>query len=121
MTEVRIAGPADKDAVFHLLCKAHREQGMFPYDQPRVYWWLDRLLQPELIDPTDVGPRGVIGVLGERRLKGVAILVIGGLWYTTQRHLEELIVYVDREARCKGYHKALIEWMKEQSRVTGLP
>src|SRR5262245_23632335 len=119
---VRIAGAADKEEVFRLLHLGHAENGMFPYDLGRVDWWLTRMLQPELLPEWDMGPRGAIGVIGEpTKLKGMAFLSIGCFWYSAKPHLEELIVYVDPVFRHEGHHKALIEWMKEQSVLTGLP
>src|SRR5262249_32664201 len=124
MTEVatvRIADSADKAEVFRLLVQGHEENGMFPYDPDRLDWWLTRMLQPELIPTWDDGSRGVIGVIGSsKHLEGLAFLVIGRLWYSSHRHLEEFVVYVDRDHRRTSHHAVLVEWMKEQSRLTGL-
>src|SRR5262249_22035918 len=103
------------------LLQGHEENGVFPIDPERLDWWLTRMLQPELLSPLDADPRGVIGVIGDpEHLEGVAFLVIGRLWYSSERHLEEFIVYVDLLHRHSNHSKALIEWMKEQSRLTGL-
>ena len=117
---VRIAGPEDKAEVMRLLIEAHAENGLVPYHLPKVEWLLDRMLSPELIPAWDTQPRGVIGVIGGKRLKGMAILIIGSIWYAIERHLEELIVFVPPEYRHQYIHNTLIEWMKEQSRSTGL-
>src|SRR5215475_16185153 len=118
---VRIAGPADRDELVRLLVDGHEENGMFPLDQARLDWWLSRLLYPEFLAISDTDPRGVIGVIGTpEHLEGLAFLVIGRLWYSAERHLEEFIVYVDILHRHSNHSKALIEWMKEQSRLTGL-
>ena len=118
---VRIAGPADRDELVRLLVDGHEENGMFPLDQDRLDWWLSRLLYPEFLAISDTDPRGVIGVIGTpEHLEGLAFLVIGRLWYSSQRHLEEFIVYVDPDHRHSNHSKALVEWMKEQSRLTGL-
>lgn len=131
---VRIAGPADKEEIFRLFRGAHKESGLFPFDLNRVDWWVTRMLQPELIEPWDTGIRGVIGVIGTpKHLEAVAFLVIGCLWYSSQRHLEELIVYVDPKHRhgdrareqiaANGatHLASLVDWMKEQSCLTELP
>lgn len=119
---VRIAGPADREEIYRLFRAAHDESGLFPFDLSRVDWWVNRMLYPEMIEVWDTGPRGVIGVVGESdNLEAIAFLVVGNIWYASQRHLEELVVYVIPEYRPKGHHRALIEWMKEQSVKTGLP
>ncbi len=80
------------------------------------------MLQPETVPAWDTGPRGVIGVIGEPdHIEGAAFLIIGHNWYATQPHNEELAVYVDPKYRFRKHHRALIEWMKEQSVATGLP
>lgn len=117
---VRIADMEDKPEVMRLLVEAHDENGLVPYHLPKVEWWLDRMLNPDAIPAWDTQPRGVIGVIGGKRLKGLAILIIGSIWYATERHLEELIVFVPPEHRAQWHHNTLIEWMKEQSRSTGL-
>ncbi len=124
---VRIAGVADKEEVFRLFRQAHQENGIMPYDLSRVDWWIMRMLMPESIPAWDTGPRGVIGVIGEPdHIEGAAFLVIGHIWYATKPHIEELAIYVDPQYRRPikgriGHHRALIEWMKEQSVMTGLP
>src|SRR5215475_972750 len=118
---VRVADAADRPEVLRLIVQGHEESGVFPIDLNCLNWWLTRILQPELLSPLDVDPRGVIGVIGNpERLEGLAFLVIGRLWYSAERHLEEFLVYVDPLCRHSNHSKALIEWMKEQSRLTGL-
>ncbi len=125
---VRLAGPADRAEVIRLLILGHTENGLFPFDRTKAEWWVDRMLNPGLIPEWDTGPRGAIGVIGESdRLEGLAFVTIGRYWYTNHRHLEEFVVFVDPS--CRSNHdgekvphaKALVEWLKEQSRQTGLP
>lgn len=119
---VRIAGSSDLQEVFRLLLEGHRENGLFSYDLDKVHWWVSRMLSPETIPEWDTGPRGVIGVIGEpENLEALAFLTIGCFWYSSQRHLEEFIVYVDRRYRASRHAKSLIKWMKDQSIATGLP
>jgi hypothetical protein len=120
--DVRIAGPADREEVYRLFRAAHGESGIVPFDLDRVDVWVDRMLYPEQIPDWDTGPRGVIGVIGEPyALEAVAFLIIGCIWYASQRHLEELVIYVQPQDRPKGHLRALVDWMKEQSILTGLP
>lgn len=121
---VRIAKPDDKTEILRLFLQAHHENGLFPFEFEKVDWWVNRMLYPELIPPTDMSPRGVIGVIGNGNLEGLAMLTVGCFWYAAQRHLEEFLVYVDSEVRRGGgggHLKALVGWMKEQSALTGLP
>lgn len=122
LSTVRFAGEADRNEIWRLFRQGHGENGLFPLDPPQVDWWLNRVLQPETVPAWDLGPRGVVGVIGEpSHLEALAFIIIGKLWYTKQRHLEEFLVYVDKDHRRSQHHKALIEWMKEQSGLTGLP
>ncbi len=125
---VRLAGIADRAEVIRLLLLGHIENGLFPLDRPKAEWWIDRMLSPELIPEWDTGPRGAIGVIGTpNRLEGIAFVTVSRYWYTNHRHLEEFVVFVDPS--CRSNHdgekvphaKALIDWLKEQSRQTGLP
>lgn len=119
---VRIAGPQDWDEVFRLLRLAHDESGFLPFDLPKVEWLVQRMLWPERLAPTDTGLRGLIGVIGEPdQLEGLAFIVIGTIWYASKPHLEELVVYVEPEYRPQRHVLTLIEWMKDQSRISGLP
>lgn len=125
---VRLAGITDRAEVIRLLLLGHVENGLFPLDRTKAEWWIDRMLSPELIPEWDTGPRGAIGVIGEpNRLEGLAFVTINRYWYTTQRHLEEFVVFVDPSCRSNNdgekvpHAKALVEWLKEQSKATGLP
>ena len=119
---VRIATEADRLEVLRLLLQSHNENGMFPIAPDKVDWWLTRMLNPEMIPDWDIGPRGVIGVIGPvGHLEGLVFVIIGGFWYTHSRHLEELVVYVDPEYRQSNHSKTLIEWMKQQSLDTDMP
>ncbi len=119
---VRIAGPQDMQEVWRLFLQGHNENGLFQLSTNKVQWFLNRVLYPELIPMDDTGTRGVIGVIGPvGSLEGIILLMIGTYWYSEDRHLEEFLVFVDPEHRSSNHAKALIEWMKKQVEVTGLP
>ncbi len=119
---VRIATEADRNELWRLILEGGRENLMFPVAHGKVDWWFTRLLRPDLIPEWDTGPRGAFGVIGPiGELEGVAMVSFGNYWYTNERHLEEFVVYVDPECRQSGHAKALVEWMKHQSVLTGLP
>ena len=119
---VRPAKPEDRQEVWRLFLCGHRENSLFSLAPERVNWWLDRALQPDLIHPLDTGPRGAIGVIGPvGGLEGLVFLTIGTFWYSTDKHLEEMLVYVDPECRKSNHAKSLIQWMRDQVELTKLP
>jgi len=70
----------------------------------------------------DYGPRGLVGIIGEPgALEALALVTIGEYWYTLDKHLEEMLVYVDHRHRRSHHARALITWMKQQSELTGIP
>jgi len=62
---------------------------------------------------------GVIGPVGA--LEALVFVTIGTFWYSNDSHIEEFIVYVDPEYRRSNHAHALMDWMKEQVEITGLP
>jgi hypothetical protein len=99
----------------------HAENGVFPLDFQKVDWMMGRLLRPDLIPPADTGTRGVIGVIGPvGALEAVVALVISSAWYTSERCLNDLVMFVDPEYRQSNHSKALLEWMKYQSTIAGI-
>lgn len=119
---VRIARPEDHREVWRLFLQGHKENGMFTLSTDKVQWFMTRALAPYLIPQGDTGPRGVIGVIGPvgGSLEGVVFVLISEFWYSNEKHIEELLVYVDPECRKSAHAKALVNWMKEQSDSTGL-
>ena len=118
---VRIAKPDDHREIWRLFLQGHRENGMFALAPEKVQWFMTRALAPHTIPNGDTGPRGVIGVIGsDGDLEALAFVLISEFWYSTDKHIEELLVYVDPECRKSGHARALVNWMKEQSDYTGL-
>lgn len=119
---VRIGGPQDEPDLWRLFLMAHKENGLFPIDPVKVQWFMHRCLYPERIHPADTGIRGVIGVIGPvEKLEAFALLTIGTFWFSSHKHIEEYVVFVDPECRKSNHAKSLIEWMKLQTDTTGLP
>jgi hypothetical protein len=123
---VRTAGPLDEREVCRLLLIANAENAIFPADNQRVLFIVKRFLYGAHIPPNDLGPRGIIGVIGPKGgiLEGLCVLGIGQMWYSSERHLEEFIVYVDplfRNVPGRGGHgTTLLNWIKTQCEMTGL-
>src|ERR1017187_3691124 len=119
---VRIATPVDAQEVWRIFLQGHRENGIFTLAPDKVQWFMNRVLNPESIPPGDTGARGVIGVIGPiGSLEGLVFLTIGTYWYSNDLHLEEYIIFTDPECRKSFHVQALIEWMKNQVEITGLP
>lgn len=119
---VRVAKPDDHVEIWRLFLQGHRENGQFNLAPEKVDYFLSRVLFPNAIPEWDTGPRGAIGVIGDiGKLEALVFVTIGTWWYSNDRHLEEYIVYVDPECRRSGHVRALVEWMKHQSDITGLP
>lgn len=119
---VRIATPFDRDECWRLFLQGHQENGLFALAPEKVDYLLYRCLFAAAIPPTDPGPRGVIGVIGRPgALEAMALLIIAEYWYTADKHLEEMLVYVDPDHRKSHHARALIGWMKAQAEVTGIP
>ena len=119
---VRIANPGDGQEVWRLFLQAYKENALFSLAPEKVQWFMNRALNPRSIPEDDSGPRGAIGVIGPTgSLEGLIFVIIGQYWYSNERHLEELLVYTDPEHRKSEHAQALVQWMKDQVEVTGLP
>jgi len=100
---------------------AHHENGIFKLAPNKVEFFVQRALHPELIHPADTGPRGQIVVIGPAgKLEAICFVIIGSFWYSEDRHIEELLVFVDPQYRASGHAKALIEWMKKTADALGI-
>lgn len=122
ISSVRTATPDDMQEVWRLFLQGHKENGLFTLAPEKVQWFINRALYPELIQPGDTGSRGAIGVIGQTgSLEGLVFVTIGSYWYSHDKHIEEFIVYVDPECRKSGHAAALVQWMKDQVEITGLP
>jgi GNAT superfamily N-acetyltransferase len=117
---VRLAIPADHQDLWRCFLQAHNENSLFQLDPAKVDWMMSRALNGAPLG--DTGPRGIIGVIGKvGRIEAFVFLLIGQFWYSSEHHLEELVVFVDPEHRKSGHAQAIITWMKEQVEKTGLP
>ncbi len=119
---VRIAEPQDRDECWRMFLQSHQENGIFTLAPHKVDYLLQRCLFADAIPPWDLGPRGVVGVIGEPgALEAFALITIGEFWYTTDKHLEEYSVYVDPKHRKSHHARALIAWMKRHAELSGIP
>jgi hypothetical protein len=107
---VRAATPDDKQEVWRLFRMCHAENGMLPYSERKTDYYIDRLLDPGSIVANDTGPRGVIGVIGERRLEGVIMLSFGSPWYSDEINVDEYLNFVDPAHRNSNHAKTMIAY-----------
>lgn len=111
---VRKAIAADIPEIWRLFLMGYRENGMFEIDPAKVDNYITRALHPDQIMMNDGGPRGQIAVIGSPgKLEAVVFVILGCFWYSSDVHLEELLVYVDPECRSSDHAKACIKWMKD--------
>ena len=105
-SNVRLAVPEDKLAVFELCKMLHAENGLFPMD--------DDLVQETMMKGINRngGVLGVIGPVGGP-LEGVIYMTILNFWYSRKPHLAELFSYVPPEHRKSNHAKVLIEFAKQ--------
>jgi GNAT superfamily N-acetyltransferase len=112
---VRVAEPADEDGIMHLARVNHNENGLFALNEERAR----RFLRPALhkLD-------GIIGVIGERnKLEAVIVLKVSDYWYSDERFLEELSIFVHpdyRRAKISRVQK-LVAFAKQVADGVGMP
>ncbi len=113
---VRQATPQDEGELWILLRQMHNENGLLPLSEPRVQYYLDRVLYPEKIPLADTGPRGIIGVIGSpSRLEGVIMLVLGHVWYSDSVMLQDCVNFVREDCRQSSHSKELIAYSKRMT------
>lgn len=119
---IRKATPWDAPEIWRLFLQLHRENGLFTLDPGKVTSFMDRAIHPERIPSWDTGPRAQIGVIGPQgKLEAVVFVLISAFWYSSDYHLEELLVYVDPECRKSRHAVACIGWMKALSDQLKIP
>lgn len=118
---VRPAVPHDKPEIWRLFRMLHGENAMFAISDTKVDYYIDRLLHPASIAPTDTGPRGFIGVIGPvGALEGCIMLTVGSVWYSEEWSLDEHLNFVDPSHRASNHAKALISFAKDCADKVGV-
>jgi hypothetical protein len=114
---VRPATFDDERQIWVLLREMWDENGLFPLSEPKVQYYLDRVLHPETIPLGDTGPRGIIGVIGASSyLEGIIMLVLGQVWYSDTISLQDCVNFVRHECRQTSAHaKELIAYSKRMT------
>ena len=109
---VRTATYEDKAEVWRLFRACHAENGLQPMSEKKVDYYIDRLLNPDNITLEDNGPRGVIGVIGGKKLEGCIMLSFGTLWYSDEINMDEYLNFVDPDHRKSNHAITLISYAK---------
>lgn len=110
---VRAATPDDESELWRLFKLHHEENALFELSTNKVQAYLDRVLYPDKIPINDVGPRGVIGVIGPLgALEAAIMLVLGQAWYTEEISLDDCMSYVDPRHRQSNHARTLIAYAR---------
>lgn len=110
---VRPAVPQDESELWRLFKLHHEENAMFALSERKVQFYLDRVLHPERIPSDDIGPRGIIGTIGNiGALEGAIMLVLGSPWYSDEITLDDCMSFVDPAHRKSTHAKTLISYAR---------
>lgn len=116
MTEkrVRTADRSDEGEIMDMCRMLHEENGLFSLNERKV-----RDVLGIAFDHRG-GTLGVIGSPGSIEAM-IFMLIVQGMWYTDEWHLEELFSYVRPECRRSENAKLLIQFAKQSSIELGIP
>lgn len=110
---VRPAIRDDEKEIWRLFREHHKENAFFPLSEPKVQYYLDRVLKPETIPDGDNGPRGVVGVIGPTgNLQAAIMLVLGSPWYSDAITMDDCMSFVDQRYRVSNHARALLGYAK---------
>jgi hypothetical protein len=110
---VRPAVPEDEQELWRLFRLHHEENALFPLSEPKVQYYLDRVLHPERIADGDTGPRGIIGTIGKvGALEGAIMLVLGSAWYSDAITMDDTLSFVDPAHRRSNHATTLIAYAR---------
>lgn len=110
---VRLATPADEDAVYKLMQTAYIEQPIMPLNEHKIR---------DKIRLATERKGGVLCVIdGENGIEAYLIATLSQYWYTDQWHLEELSNFVHQDHRRTTHAKSLIEFIKWFAEQMGVP
>ena len=110
---VRAAVPEDEREIWRLFRLHHEENAMFALSEPKVQYFLDRVLHPEIVAANDLGPRGIIGTIGPvGALEGAIMLVLGSPWYSEEVTMDDCMSFVDPAHRKSNHARTLIAYAR---------
>lgn len=110
---VRSATAADECELWRLFRAHHAENALFELSEPKVSYFLNRVLRPENIPQDDCGPRGIIGVIGpSSSLEGAIMLVLSSPWYSDEITMGDCMNFIDPEHRRSNHARTLLSYSK---------
>ncbi len=113
---VRVATPADEQAVFDILMLLAEENAMSPVSEAKVWAAIHKGTRRQ---------GGIIGVIDtpNRQIAATVGISMGQWWYTEAMHCEEIwsFVHPDHRKGKENYAKMLIEFSRWWGEQLGLP
>lgn len=109
---VRLAQPADEDALITLGKELHQDNGIFPISEEKIEAVIRRAIYPQVQEPNDLPV--IIGVVGAPgHIEASIGMMITQHWYTDAWHVEELFNFVRPKFRRSRHANALIAFAKD--------
>jgi hypothetical protein len=109
---VRKATIADRAQILEMCEENHRDNGQFSLSMPKV---------ESMVDKAFSGGGAIIGVVGEKQIEGMLLLLISQFWYSSDWCLEEIQNYVRPEFRRSTHAKDMITFGRRCSDELGIP
>ena len=117
---VRLAHPADEDALITLGKELHQDNGIFPISEEKIEAVIRRAIYPQVQEPSDLPV--IIGVVGEPgHIEASIGMMINQHWYTDAWHVDELWNFVRPDYRRSAHAKALLDFAKEVQAKMAIP
>jgi N-acetylglutamate synthase-like GNAT family acetyltransferase len=112
-SNIRLAHPADEQAVFSLVRIWHEESGLMPFSAAKTLAYL----RPMIAQQGGV----VLVVAGPKMVEAAMGLVLGSFWTSESYHLEQLFDVVHPDCRKSEHAKNLLQHAKVYSQGLGTP
>ena len=110
---VRLATPADEQAILAMTREGHAENGIFSYDSDKILAMIQKATQQK---------GGLIGVIdGDDALAASVCLILDSYWYTKEWCLTEVWAFVSKPYRSRRYYDDLVDFSKWCADDMGLP
>jgi hypothetical protein len=109
---VRKATIADRAQILEMCEENHHDNGQFSLSMPKV---------EAMVDKAFSGGGAIIGVVGEKQIEGMLLLLISQFWYSSDWCLEEIQNYVRPEFRRSTHAKDMIAFGRRCSDELGIP
>jgi hypothetical protein len=112
LPSVRLATMDDLEELISMGRELHQENSLMGWDEDAI-----RQITIDALSGVD----GIIGVIGEKTLEGVILLMLRKFWYTSDWHLEEFLAFVPQQFRKSRNAIALIEFAKSTAERLNMP